>query len=429
MMRIVAFALSFFVFIGCDTRNNVADPIDSYFIKYYGTEGDQEGVDMVANPDGTFTLLGTSILTDGNKQIYLVKVDGRGKVLWERFYGGPQNETAVDIEPILDGRYVILTNIENPASGTDIEIITVDQNGENPVFGSFSYSGSSNEVGVTITQILSNGSAAGFIVSGSTNYDPVPEDDAADGFDGITALFVRFENDCRVYQGVWTKHRSSGGDDYCTKAVQIGELNSPDPFLLFGYTNSSPTNESFNYWSTRINNYGGGPLLERGIIPGSPSNTNEILGSVSVKSIASGFNSYLLVGTSTDVGSYRIFIASGQTGLISPKTVPGIDLGNISLINNPLLYKVTAHSSSTHYVIAANSVENEQSDIVLTKISADGTPFWDEPVILGGVGDDYESAVYEMDNGSIIVFGTMSLGDDEQKKMALIKLNKNGRFQ
>ena len=56
----------------CDTAKTIEDPTKNYFIKYYGGDGDQEGVDAVVGKDGFIYLLGnTSTPTSTNgKQLY-----------------------------------------------------------------------------------------------------------------------------------------------------------------------------------------------------------------------------------------------------------------------------------------------------------------------------------------------------------------------
>src|SRR5690242_10292934 len=115
----------FLLLLSCDTSRNTPDPADHFFVRYYGTDGDQEGVDMIANDDGTFMLLGTSTI-GGQSQIYLTKVNGWGGVIWERFYGDTATVIAKDIEPTIDGNYVVLADLETDTTGTDIILLTID---------------------------------------------------------------------------------------------------------------------------------------------------------------------------------------------------------------------------------------------------------------------------------------------------------------
>lgn len=438
-MRGIAAALLFFLVLGCDSARNTADPSSSFFIRFFGTDGNQVGVDLVANDDGTFMLLGNSQLTAGGEsQIYLVKVNQDGIVLWEKFYGETNSELAKDIEQLSDGTYAILSDRQKPASGTDMLLRIIGGNGNLMDSTSFTFWGISDEIGVSVTELLNGTSNAGFILAGHSNYDSIPGDNGGDGFENETALFVRLNSDLSTIGDEWTKSAGASGDDYCIKIFQVGNLTDPDPYLLFGYTNSDPNNSTHNYWATKLTAGGGGGGLNEeagGIMPGSPPNSDEILGSITPTLISMGLNNYLLSGLlSNGSGNDDIFIAKLNTnslsvdGILTPKVL-NINLGDISSLGSNF-QKVSAYPTlDLGYIIAANSFNSGNSNIVLTKVGVDGNVLWENPVIIGGAGEDYERAVYELPNGGIIVFGTMQIGDDKQSKMSLIKLNSNGEFK
>jgi hypothetical protein len=105
------------------------------------------------------------------------------------------------------------------------------------------------------------------------------------------------------------------------------------------------------------------------------------------------------------------------------------ELGDLSAEAIPYR-KVSVFSlQQSGYLVAANNVSSGNSDIVLMKLNVDGSEAWTVPVTLGGQGDDSQSALYELPDGRILVFGTMQIGDDRQSKMALIKLNSDGRLR
>ncbi len=429
-MKYPIVALFSLLVFGCDTTHNTPDPSKHYFIRYYGTDGNQEAVDMVVNNDGTFMLLGNSqrVPGEGNpRQIYLNKVNGDGIVLWEKFYDGP-NLLAKDLEPT-EGGYVILGEQNTIETGTDISIMTIDGEGNQLKSGFFSYSGNSNEIGVSITPLVNGTLPAGFIVAGHTNFDSV-------GFVKETALTVRFDQNCILFGDNWSESLGALEDDYAVKVVQVGELNSDDPkanpFLFFGYSNSDPKDKKFNYWATVSNDYGGGQGIIQGIIDGSPTNTDKRLASVTPINILPGLQRSLLAGIASDGGSNdKIFLAvlnNINASGFTPTTLD-ISLGKIPS-QNQSLQKVSAYPGrSQEYIVAANSLISGNADILLTKVDTDGNLVWDTPVILGGSGTDYQVAVHELGDGRIMIFGTMEIGDDRQKKMALLKMNHLGEFR
>lgn len=434
MSRLVLVGLIMFAF-ACDTSRNTPDPEDKFFMRFYGDDGDQEGVDMVANDDGTFTLLGNSKSADENlTQPYLVKVNSHGIVIWEKLFDVGVELVAKDIEPTVSGGYVILTDKVNSATDTDFLLLIVDAEGTQTASGTFTYPGQSQEIGVSVTQIMNGNSGDGFIVTGSTNYD----NGASAGFENITAVFARFDQTGAIYSNVsWTNNAGGEQNDYGIKVVQRADLSDPNPFVFFGYKNSvsntDPTNGTYNYWMSKVNNSGEGVGSE--ILNGSPSNINEDeqLGSVSTINPGSIAN-YLLAGISTGGGQDKVFVASindiGLTndGIFTPRSL-SFNLGDLGL-EAPKFRKVSiCHLQQTGYLVTANNVSSGSSDIVLMKLNVDGSEAWPMPVTIGGQGDDSHSSIYELPDGRFLVLGTMQIGDDRQSKMALIKLNNNGLLQ
>ncbi len=68
---------------GCDTERNTEDPDISYFMKYYGGDGNQYGVDMVVLDDGSFLLLGNFEEATFNTDLYLLRVNAEGDLIWD----------------------------------------------------------------------------------------------------------------------------------------------------------------------------------------------------------------------------------------------------------------------------------------------------------------------------------------------------------
>ena len=124
----------------CDTEDSLEPLFEDFFIKYYGGEGSQIGVDLVTLVDGGFVLLGESTTTGGDSQIMLVRTDALGNELWSKLYGGSQNEFPTDLEIEPDENLLIAANVEEAISGqTDVMFLRVNLEGavlDSVVFGS-----------------------------------------------------------------------------------------------------------------------------------------------------------------------------------------------------------------------------------------------------------------------------------------------------
>ncbi len=74
---------------GCDTTSNVTPFQDQTFIKLFGGNGSEEGKDILPLSDGGFVLVGSSSSeTAGGKDVYVLRTDNIGNVVWEKKYGG-----------------------------------------------------------------------------------------------------------------------------------------------------------------------------------------------------------------------------------------------------------------------------------------------------------------------------------------------------
>jgi hypothetical protein len=421
--------------VACDTTRNTPDPEDNFFMRFYGNDGDQLGVDMLVSDDGSIILLGNSKLSsESPNQIYLVKVNRHGIVQWEKTFSSPNEQIAKDIAATADGNYVIVGDELKATTGTDFLIFTVDAQGNKLFSGTFSYTGNSIETVSSVLQIDDGASTGGFIVAGSTNYD----NGSGPGFANSTAVFARFNQDCSPYILAWINNSSVGAedDDFGIRVVQRGALNNstdPYPFVFFGYTNSDSQNPSFNCWASKVENNGGGAALN--ILTSSPVNPNELLASVATINSGS-IAEYVLAGTIKEAGAQedKVFVTKiGDASLwkdstLIPRTLD-YSLGNLSLEGRALQKVTVIALQGSGYLVAANSVISGNSDIVLTKLTVDGSAVWDSPMVIGGPGDDSQAAIYEHPDGRLLVFGTMQIGDDRQSKMVLMKVNDKGALK
>lgn len=88
------------------TKTN-ADGNEEWYKTYGGTSYDKSS-DLIATNDGGYAILGsTSSYGKGNYDVYLIKVDERGKKQWSKTYGGFNNEYGYAIEQRSNGDYVI----------------------------------------------------------------------------------------------------------------------------------------------------------------------------------------------------------------------------------------------------------------------------------------------------------------------------------
>lgn len=137
------------------------DEFDGYVVKldktgrklWYNTfGGDDDDVmhDIVETEDG-YLIVGTtdSFGLDYN-DVYVVKIDKGGKVLWEKAYGGEKDEEGYAIAKTNDGGYIItgLTESQHRRDGAQLYLFKIDANGKR--LWSRAYGGESDDAGYDV---------------------------------------------------------------------------------------------------------------------------------------------------------------------------------------------------------------------------------------------------------------------------------------
>lgn len=414
----------------CDNTSTIEDPSNSFFIKFYGADGDQTGNDLVVLPDGSIMMFGTTRPTGKKSQWYLVKLDANGHILKELTYGGPYDEEARDIELTADGRLVVVGNSYTANGDRDILLMTLTLDGAKIDSTLVGYKNKANQATDedALSVSLTND---GFIVAGSTSNTDLKPTGSTPVNDTRDALHARFFNNLTVYPPTWTLTQGPGTVDVAVKVIQI----SSSQFYLFGYSNSlvpgHPTND-VNYWVFPLGP--NGDANNQVLFIGNP-NTDELLSSVAIAPAQTG-DGYILSGiTYTTPGTTNagdVYIARLRKSLVfnaldnqtSPKSL-SLNLGN-GLPNNTSTY---ASRQSGFYVLTDERSFNDNQNWLLTKWNTDVTTAF-QPIVFGGEGLDDCGKVEELPDGRLLILGTMRTGkpDAGEMKMTLIKVNSDGKL-
>ncbi len=97
----------------------------------YGGTREDEAFGVTRSTDGGFVIVGrTESFTRRNGfDLYLLKIDGKGKVLWERTYGGESDDAGYDVLALSDGYLVVGEKKTDRRRDSDVWILKVDLNG------------------------------------------------------------------------------------------------------------------------------------------------------------------------------------------------------------------------------------------------------------------------------------------------------------
>ncbi len=426
--------------ISCDSASQFESPGENYFVKFYGEDGNHEGVDFIANSDGTFILLGNEKVHGQSQQIYLVKVDAQGMVMGEpKSFGSiAVDDFAKDIEVTPDGNIIVAAESQTGPGNRDVYILKVD-NELNLIQEKIISAVLQTPGGQEADEVVNSISVIndGFIVAGSTTAvglrpkvppTPIKATNTKDG------LHLRFNNNLDLVlqsTGDWFYTSGKDHEDVLVKMIEI----TPSLYYGFGYSNNpvsvnNNTTSNFNYWAFSIGSTAVSAGYDEYFVSGS-SAEDLILSDVS-KSPSSFGDGYVLGGiklNSTGESQSHIVklgntLVQGQNNVVYEESPT--DLGS----NAGSKTSIAGLAQGGYYLLSNSKLPpSDNIDIALNKLSNSFRTEGRESIYFGGAGDDFTGTVKELPDGKIMVMGTMTLGGiSGQKKIVLMKLNKDGKL-
>jgi hypothetical protein len=401
--------------ISCDSSRSV-DPADKdYFIKYYGGNGNQTGVDMISKDDGTYLLLGNWENALSEKRIYLVNVDERGRVIKETKLG-TTNEDARDIERTVDGNFIILSE-DNSGSNSQFKLIRVT--GDGAKIDSVIYGSAGHDHPKTVTALYDGG----FIIAGVTEYteaviNPSAPDDLSDIFFARCDANYNFEIN-------WDEQYSQGPVEGAVKVIE----NSPTHFYVFGFSDQDHAGNSSGNVNLFYFEIGATGVAGAYNFLGDYDNDTEAA-YVLRAPVALGGEFFVAATEITASGSVDLHVSKLRKNLTFQPADDEIFDRSIPIGSRKLTALAAAQcfTGEKGYLLVANETQEDgTSNIWLTKIhNTTGSVLW-STTFGSEEEDDLGGAVMELADGKILLLGTIGLVNN-QSKMVLMKLNSTGQL-
>ncbi|HKR04408.1 MAG TPA: T9SS type A sorting domain-containing protein [Bacteroidia bacterium] len=185
--------------------------------------------------DGGFIICSSTSFVANNNNVYLIKTDSSGNLLWSKTYGGASPDAGYDVQQTTDGGYIISGVTQSFGGGIeDVFLIRTDSGGNllwSKTFGDIGY-----QLGYAVRQT----SDGGFIIAGAistftTDWDIYLIKTDSNGnmlwtkvidiIDGDVANAIRQTTDGGYIIAGWTESFGAGqGDFYLIKTDISGNI-------------------------------------------------------------------------------------------------------------------------------------------------------------------------------------------------------------
>jgi hypothetical protein len=186
--------------------------------KTYRGTGDDWARSVHQTSDGGYILAGaTNSFSAGSYDILLIKTDANGNIIWAKTYGGTNYEDAYFVQQTSDGGYIVVGATNSfGAGGHDIFLIKADANGN--IIWAKTYGGTNYDYAYSVQQT----SDGGYIVAGLTT---------SFGASGYDILLIKTDGNGDI---IWTKTYRGIYEDGAYYVQQA----SDGGYILAGYTSS-----------------------------------------------------------------------------------------------------------------------------------------------------------------------------------------------
>ncbi|WP_294956103.1 hypothetical protein [Sulfurovum sp.] len=167
-----------------DTKSYGHGDLDAYMVKIdkqgkrewhaaFGGEDDDSARAVTATKDGYLLVGNTDSFGRNYMNVYVVKTDKKGKLLWEKNYGGNRDDEAFAVTPSADGGFVIVGRSEgfNRRNGFDLYLFKIDANGK--LLWERTYGGEADDAGYGILALED-----GYLIAGERKTDRKRDSDA-----------------------------------------------------------------------------------------------------------------------------------------------------------------------------------------------------------------------------------------------------------
>jgi hypothetical protein len=359
--------------------------------KAFGGTGDDFAGQAIQTVDGGYIIAGgTKSKGAGGWDAWVLRLDGQGKLLWDRTFGGADDDGAYSVLQTADGGHIVAGYTKSKgAGGWDAWVLRLD--GQGKLLWDRTFGGADDDGAYSILQTADGG----YIVAGYTK---------SKGAGGWDAWVLRLDGQGKL---LWDKAFGGVGDETAYSINQTADLG----LVIAGVTSSKGAG-SWDAWVLCLDAQWQ-PLWDKTF---GGSGHDEAF---SVQQTPDG--GYIVVGSVEKANNWDAWVLrlDGEGEKLWDKTFGGKEFDEA--------WWVQQTSDGGHIVAGVTLSKGAGlSDAWLFRLDDGGELLWDRS--FGGIGHDQAENVMQTDDGGYIVAGsTRSRGTGDLDAWVL-KLDRNGRL-
>lgn len=388
----------FFLFLipacfSCNRNETPKPDTSGLFIKFFGAASYDAGFSVVETSDGNFVISGTTIAENrADKDLYVVKIDHNGNMIWETTFGEEFNDEGMQLIENSEGNYIVTGYSESGEGMADVLVLEINSE-DGTVLRNLTMGNSENdEKGCFLTATSDNN----YVILGTSRASGSSTD--SDMFLGKTNLISSY----------WER--------------KIGLMSIPDSIGA-------------------IKELADGSLVLCGSVFRDNSSDLRLVKSDAYGNIIwdYGFDENDQVNQMGHdlqvVGTDGTFIAAGSVGSAPDKDIflvhayqnglPSSEFGikRLEKAGSQEAFSVTV-TQAGDYVITGYTVEENNRNVYVASFSSSGDLLWERS--FGGQGDDIGRCIKETTDGSFLIIGTVTAANNTM--MAVYKINSQGEL-
>ena len=308
---------------------------DMIWRKTYGGTNNDVAKSMQKTADGGYIITGWTIsFGEGYEDVYLIKTDDNGNLLWSKTFGGASREKGYSVQQTVDGGYIITGYTESfGAVNEDVYLIKTDGNGD--LMWSKTFGGTGQDIGHSVKQTVDGG----YIIAGIRNND---------------VYIIKTDNQGDI---LWTRILGDGNSSSAFSIQQTIDYG----YIIVGSTNSFGVGER-DVYLIRMNENGDilwaktfgdiGVLSETGYSVQQTDDGGYIIAGERQKTDPGPYNVYLIkTNADGDLQWSKIFGTTIESG----QSVKQTDDGGYVIAGNKLGSIINYYGNYDVYLIKTNS--------------------------------------------------------------------------